>query len=72
MPNQIWKRNPPCEAHKLLVSMFEKKEVTPKTSAAALHKSNEEFLKYSLSVFRNVFTQLKNKHGVSRKLKLHF
>ena len=52
--------------------MFEKKEVTPKTTASALHESNEEFLKYGLSVFRNVFTQLKNKHGVYRKLKLHF
>ena len=51
--------------------MFEKKEVTPKTTASALHKSNEEFMKFGLSVFRNVFTQLKNKHGVSRKLKLH-
>jgi len=68
MPKTLWRRNNDCEAHKLLVGMFERKEITAKSSPIEVWKSNSEFQKYGEGVFRNVFGKLKLDYGIPCKL----
>jgi hypothetical protein len=64
----IWKRNPPCTAHKILEKMFKEGKITPDTSPKDVHSLEEEFLKYSAPVFRGVFNELRQSYAIGCKL----
>jgi hypothetical protein len=63
-----WRRNSSCVAHRILTEMFEKQEITTDDTAAAVHKTHEEFLKYKPEVFRGVFNELRARFGLMCKL----
>ena len=57
MSPPVWKKNPPCKAHQMLASMFEKGKITQDATPASVWKSELEFQKFTLPVFRNNFTE---------------
>lgn len=59
----VWKRNPPCTAHKILNKMFEENKVSPDTTAASVYKLHPEFLKFSSHLFRGAFNEIRMAHG---------
>jgi len=48
----VWRREPPCKAQVILDKMFKDSLIAPDATAAAVHGSHPEFLKYNLNVFR--------------------
>ena len=63
----IWKRNPACNAQRLLIKLFEEGKIKKCAKAAAVQTSEPEFLKFSEPVFRGAFNELKAKYGTECK-----
>jgi hypothetical protein len=47
--------------------MFVDGKISKDSTAAAVHKLDPEFLRYTLDVFRNNFNETRNRHGLERK-----
>ena len=56
-----------CKAQSILEKLFIDKKISKDATALDYHNSDEEFLKYTLDVFRVHFNATKNKFGVDRK-----
>lgn len=63
----IWRRDPPCEAHKVLNQIFLDHKIEPCTQPKKIYDSHPAFKPYTLNVFRQVFNQLKGIHGINCK-----
>ena len=68
MSPSIWKRNPPCKAHRILESMFKNNEIAPDATPASVQKLHSEFSPFSAAVFRVAFNELRQRHGTERKI----
>ncbi len=63
-----WERNDSNPAHVFLKKMFLEDKIAPDEKAANVFSSNPEvFGAFSLPVFRNVFNELRGRHGTERK-----
>ncbi len=64
----IWKRTPlPCEAHKILVNMFETNKIARDATPAEIYRLSPKCQEFKIEVFRNHFNQLRNKYGLECK-----
>ncbi|EFX61641.1 hypothetical protein DAPPUDRAFT_121266, partial [Daphnia pulex] len=63
-PKKIWKRIPPCKAHRILEDMFKKGLISPDALPHKTFELDREFMEFSLPVFRGVFNELKCKYGL--------
>lgn len=65
----IWKRNPPCKAHKTLESMFKNNQISADATPSSVQKLHPNFAPFSSAVFRGAFNELRKSYGTERKYK---
>ena len=59
------RHNPSCKAHVLLEKIMVDRQIEPTATPATVYKLSPEFKKYSLTVFRTAFNELKAKTGLT-------